>query len=122
MGFDRFDGVSGKRPSRGIDIRKNYISSFPEFGDKTKTLKFDVIPVFEEGKPIHRRPVTVLESKEVKDRHAAIKAELGLTGTGRNLRPIAQVQAIQKQHEDAVNDIRYYQDQLGTEIKSWDDF
>lgn len=120
MDFDRFDGVRGK-PSHGLDIRKNYFGSFPEFEDKSVNRGTDVVPVYEEGKTTQRRLVTVLESKEVKDRHATIKAELGMTGTGKNLRPIGKAIQERQQAEDAVGDARYYQSQLGNEVRSWEE-
>lgn len=118
MNFDRFEGVRG-RPAKGFDVKKFFFGSFPEFEDKSSVRGTDVFPVYEEGKTIKRRLVTVLESPEVKKRRDEVKAELGLTGTGRNLQPIKK-EVIGISFEDAVGDIRYYQEQLGTEKTSWE--
>lgn len=120
MSFDRFEGVTGK-PPRGLDIKKTYFGSFPEFEEKTRNAGMSVYPIFEEGKPIIRHPVTVLESKEVKDRHAQIKAELGLTGTGKNLRAVKKAIVESKPIDDVAGDIRYYQEQLGIQVRGWEE-
>lgn len=119
MDFDRFEGVRG-RPNKGLDVRKTYFGAFPEFDTNTITRGTDVIPIYEEGKPSPRRLVTILEDKKIKDRHAAVKAELGLTGTGRNLRPIAKI--VEEKHvDDAAGDAKYYQEQLGRLEVSWEE-
>ena len=50
-----------------LDIKKNYFGHFPEFDDAVRTIGTQVIPIFEKGKRIRKVPVTVLESKEVKE-------------------------------------------------------
>lgn len=119
MDFDRFEGVRGKY-NKGLDVKRTYFGSFPEFDSKTITRGTDVIPVYEDGKPAPRRLVTILEDKKTKDIREAIKSELGLTGTGKNLKPIVKI--IEDKHsEDAIGDAKYYQEQLGRLEFSWEE-
>lgn len=121
MNFDRFEGVRG-RPAKGLDVKKFFFGSFPEFEDKSSVRGTDVFPVYEEGKTIKRRLVTVLESPEVKKRRDEVKAELGLTGTGKNLQSIKK-EVIETPFEEAVGDNQYYQEQfrqLGIENRDWE--
>ena len=90
-----------------LDIKKNYLSHFPEFGEESRTLGTNVFPVYEEGKPNVRRKVTVLESNEVKQRHAEVRAELGL---GRDLKPIQPSPS--PLLDDTAGDPNYYESTL----------
>lgn len=118
--FDRFEG-SRNKPPRRLDIKKTYFGSFPEFDVKSRNAGMEVYPIFEEGKPIVRRPITILESQEVKDRHAQVKADLGLTGTGKNLRPIPKTVGKPKSIDNVAGDEQYYKEQLGNQKRNWDE-
>lgn len=90
-----------------LDIKKNYLSHFPEFGEDSRTIGTNVFPVYEEGKPNVRKKVTVLESAEVKQRRAEVRAELGLD---RNLKPISP--SPNPVLDDVAGDQSYYESTL----------
>lgn len=100
-----------------LDIKNNYFGKFPEFNDQTRVAGFNVFPVFEEGKRVRRVRTTVLESLEVKARHAAVRAELGLD---ENLHPISK-KVHKMDVEGAAGDSKYYEEALGKTNLSWEE-
>lgn len=101
-----------------LDIKKNYFGHFPEFDDAVRTIGTQVIPIFEEGKRIRKVPVTVLESKEVKERHAAVRAELGLDS---DLNPVQAIPKSSFTFDEFAGDPNYYKEVLGTKNLGWED-
>jgi len=101
-----------------LDIRKNYLGHFPEFDEKSRTIGTKVFPVPEEGKPLRQRPVTVLESDEVKKRHAEVRAELGLD---EHLRPIKPSRSENIQLDNIAGDPNYYREFLGSQNLGWEE-
>lgn len=97
-----------------LDIKKNYFGTFPEFNDKVKTVGTRVIPIYHKGQKL--RPVTILESDEVKNRRAAVKAELGLNGK------LEKIQGREDfSFDNIAGDPKYFQEVLGTSNLGWED-
>lgn len=95
-----------------LDIKKNYISVYPEFRTTIPQHDFP-----DRGNRAIRQRVTVLESKEVKARHAQVRMELGLDD---KLQPIKK--PVQKVEIDGLaGDPAYYKEVLGNTNLNWEE-
>ena len=94
-----------------LDIKKNYIGTFPEFRETISQLQKKDVP-----RTIRQR-VTVLESKEVKQRHTEVRAELGLD---ENLHSIKQT-PVEREIDGAAGDPKFYKEVLGQLSLSWEE-
>lgn len=92
-----------------LDIKKNYIGTYPEFRS--------VIPQLDNGRNVTiRRRVTVLESDEVKQRHAEVKKELGLDDNFQPAKP-----KVIPEIDGRAGDPAYYRETLGNTEFDWEE-